>query len=68
MPVTKKWKLPEFSTGRRQQAPTPSANPGACWGEHGYVWLPDDFVLRGLAEDFWTILKKERVDTGEFAE
>jgi len=41
---------------------------GASWGEHGYGWLPYDYVLRGLAEDFWTILKKEWVDTGEFAE
>jgi len=63
-----KWKLSEDSTGRRQQLPASSAHPGACWGEHGYGWLPYDYVLRGLAEDFWTILKKEWVDTGEFAE
>jgi len=31
---------------------------GASWGEHGYGWLPYDYVLRGLAEDFLTILKK----------
>jgi len=63
-----KWKLSEDSRGRRQQAPASSAHPGACWGEHGYVWLPCDYVLCDLAEDFWTILKKEWVDTGEFAE
>lgn len=41
---------------------------GASWGERGYGWLPYDYVLRGLAEDFWSILKKEWVDTGIFAE
>jgi len=27
-----------------------------------------DFIRQGLAEDFWSILKKEWIDTGEFAE
>jgi C1A family cysteine protease len=36
------------------------------WGEGGYGWLPYEYVLRGLAEDFWSILKKEWIDTGEF--
>jgi len=39
---------------------------GKGWGEGGYGWLPYEFVLRGLAEDFWSILKKEWIDTGEF--
>ncbi len=39
---------------------------GAGWGEGGYGWLPYAYVTRGLAEDFWSILKKEWVDTGEF--
>ena len=39
---------------------------GSAWGENGYGWLPYDYVLRGLAEDFWSVLKKEWVDTGEF--
>jgi C1A family cysteine protease len=39
---------------------------GTGWGEHGYGWLPYEYVLRGLAEDFWSILKKEWIDTGEF--
>jgi len=30
--------------------------------------LPYEYVLRGLAEDFWSILKKEWVDTSAFAE
>ena len=41
---------------------------GKQWGEKGYGWLPYDYVLKGLAEDFWSILKKEWVDTGEFKE
>jgi len=39
---------------------------GKGWGEAGYGWLPYGYVLRGLAEDFWSVLKKEWVDTGEF--
>jgi C1A family cysteine protease len=39
---------------------------GKAWGEKGYGWLPYAYVLRGLAEDFWSVLKKEWIDTGEF--
>lgn len=39
---------------------------GADWGEDGYGWLPYDYVLQGLAEDWWSILKCEWVDTGVF--
>ncbi len=39
---------------------------GTGWGEKGYGWLPYDFVTKGLAEDFWSVLKKEWVDTGAF--
>ena len=41
---------------------------GKQWGEKGYGWLPYEYVLKGLAEDFWSVLKKEWVDTGEFRE
>jgi C1A family cysteine protease len=41
---------------------------GKEWGEKGYGWLPYEYILRGLAEDFWSILKKEWVDTGPFRE
>ena len=41
---------------------------GTGWGEKGYGWLPYDYVRKGLAEDFWTILKKEWLDTGVFSE
>ena len=39
---------------------------GRGWGESGYGWLPYAYVLRGLAEDYWSVLKKEWIDTGEF--
>jgi C1A family cysteine protease len=41
---------------------------GKGWGEKGYGWLPYEYVLRGLAEDFWSIVKKEWVDAGQFKE
>ena len=41
---------------------------GKEWGEKGYGWVPYEYILRGLAEDFWSILKKEWVDTGQFKE
>ncbi len=39
---------------------------GKGWGEKGYGYLPYEYVLKGLAEDFWSILKKEWIDTGQF--
>jgi C1A family cysteine protease len=41
---------------------------GAGWGENGYGWLPYEYVTRGLAEDFWSVLKKEWIDAGEFVQ
>jgi len=41
---------------------------GKSWGDGGYGWLPYEYVLAGLAEDFWSVLKKEWVDTGAFGE
>jgi len=39
---------------------------GPGWGDRGYGWLPYEYVLRGLAEDFWSVLKKDWIDTGVF--
>lgn len=39
---------------------------GKEWGEQGYGYLPYEYVLKGLAQDFWSVLKKEWIDTGEF--
>lgn len=39
---------------------------GLGWGDNGYGWLPYDYVLAGLAVDFWTCYKFDWVDTGQF--
>jgi C1A family cysteine protease len=39
---------------------------GTGWGDAGYGWLPYKYVRKGLAVDWWSILKHEWVDTGEF--
>lgn len=39
---------------------------GSGWGDHGYGWLPYDYVLKGLAVDWWSLLKNEWIDTGAF--
>jgi C1A family cysteine protease len=39
---------------------------GTSWGDAGYGWLPYEYVLRSLATDFWTLVKAEWVDTGQF--
>ncbi len=39
---------------------------GKGWGENGYGWLPYEYVLKGLAVDWWSLLKNEWIDTGNF--
>ena len=39
---------------------------GTGWGENGYGWLPYEYVLTGLADDWWSLLKNEWVDSGNF--
>jgi len=39
---------------------------GVEWGEKGYGWLPYEYVLEGLAGDWWSLLKGEWIDTGAF--
>lgn len=39
---------------------------GTDWGDSGYGWLPYEYVLRPLTNDWWTLLKQEWLDTGEF--
>ncbi len=41
---------------------------GEQWGEKGFGWLPYDYVINGLAVDFWSIIKKEWVNTDQFAD
>lgn len=40
---------------------------GEVWGEAGYGWLPYEYVLKGLATDWWSIISQDWVDTGNFA-
>lgn len=39
---------------------------GTGWGAAGYGWLPYAYVLNGLAVDWWSLIKQEWVDTGNF--
>jgi len=39
---------------------------GTGWGMAGYGWLPYEYVLKGLATDWWSLIKGEWVDTGAF--
>jgi C1A family cysteine protease len=39
---------------------------GTDWGDQGYGWLPYAYVLTGLADDWWSLLNNEWVDTGNF--
>lgn len=39
---------------------------GTGWGSAGYGWLPYKYVLDGLATDWWSLIKNEWVDTGQF--
>jgi len=39
---------------------------GKQWGSDGYGWLPYEYVLKGLAVDWWTLIQSQWVDTGNF--
>ncbi|HEX2911466.1 MAG TPA: C1 family peptidase [Chloroflexia bacterium] len=39
---------------------------GTTWGDHGYGWLPYEYVLKGLAVDWWCLLKADWINTGVF--
>jgi len=39
---------------------------GTAWGVAGYGWLPYDYILKGLANDFWSLVQAEFVDTDLF--
>lgn len=39
---------------------------GESWGDGGYGWLPYAYVENALADDFWSILSMEWVDTDQF--
>ncbi|MDB5211098.1 MAG: Peptidase papain [Sediminibacterium sp.] len=39
---------------------------GTDWGEDGYGWIPYEYVLCGIADDWWTMTKAEWIDTNQF--
>lgn len=39
---------------------------GTGWGQAGYGWLPYEYVLRGLAVDWWSLIQSEWLNTGFF--
>ncbi len=40
---------------------------GPTWGRMGgYLWMPYDFVTRGIASDFWTLISANYINTGMF--
>lgn len=41
---------------------------GKTWGEEGYGWLPYEYVLKGIADDWWAMTKAAWIDTGNFGE
>lgn len=41
---------------------------GPSWGQLGYGWMPYDYILEGIAMDFWSLIKMEWVDSDQFAE
>jgi len=41
---------------------------GQSWGEKGFGYLPFDYVLQGLAVDWWVLIQQEWMDTDKFKE
>jgi len=39
---------------------------GTGWGDHGYGWLPYDYVLHSIAKDWWSLTSANWVETGQF--
>jgi len=39
---------------------------GTTWGDKGYGYLPYDYVLQGLAVDWWVLIKAEWLDQDPF--
>lgn len=61
------YKVIENADGRKSEGAIVIRNSwGTKWGEGGYGWLPYDYVLNGLAVDWWSLLKSEWFETGEF--
>ena len=64
-----------FDDARQIKSPGGRASVGAFlirnswgpdWGAAGYGWLPYEYVAGGLATDFWSLIKAEWIESGQF--
>lgn len=39
---------------------------GKAWGKNGFGYLPYDYIFKGLAVDWWTMMSAEWLDTKQF--
>jgi C1A family cysteine protease len=39
---------------------------GLGWGHKGYGWIPDSYILQGLADDVWSLVQADFVNTDLF--
>jgi C1A family cysteine protease len=39
---------------------------GRGWGEQGYAWMSYRYITEGLALDWWSLLRSDWVETGQF--
>jgi C1A family cysteine protease len=39
---------------------------GTEWGQKGYGWLPYHYILKGLTADWWSLIKAEWFEAGDF--
>lgn len=39
---------------------------GREWGDKGYGWIPYEYVITKLANDFWSLISMSWIDTGQF--
>jgi C1A family cysteine protease len=39
---------------------------GTTWGDRGYGYLPYEYINKGLADDFWSLVRADFIDTDLF--
>ncbi|MEU6217952.1 C1 family peptidase [Streptomyces sp. NPDC047022] len=40
---------------------------GTTWGDSGYGYLPYEYVIQGLATDFWVLVQADDIEIGQFS-